>query len=651
MMTQPEVPVNTSQSNLRLLWLPALICAILLLIEIYLLVHDWGAWMRPKAPPSTNPIAWYISGKNTVRQKSVGTLVWQAPTPNLALFRQSEIATTDDSEALLRFSDESELVVEPNSLVILEEAPAQSEHRSRAEHRLQPMRTESSRIVARLVRGSLKRKNSGKTPFFVKLSSAPEAPPVEIKDATGGSVFRVIYRLQGYEIVVESGSVVVDQKSVRAGETLRQGEAPKPPLPKLAPPTLKKPKVNVLPSQSKNWPRNESRHVGWWEWWIPSAAAEVATASPRASALAPTMISIQFSWEATPDAAAYWIQISKIPDFTEVLHEEKVTGLEYQYEMSAPTEKSTLYFRVAGISDQEVVGNYSSVESVEVNPPPKRAERPSLSSQTEPVVHAPKETFPSTKASASTRVDAPTKEPSTSAKADAPIMAPTKTSTGRRPAPTETYTPPVFIESENTLWLSYGVQFRHRTLKSPEPPQSVSGNGLVPTSLTMEYQHAREPGHYFSAGASFDYENGGAKLPPPSDAAFSTSQISAWLTYGQRFNGWKHDSTWHFGVYGSTSTRVSEEGLRFHSKKILLGGPMVALHSDPFTVHSQNGRFTWRVRLAVLAIGTFGADLNASFRLPLPVFSNAFWGLEVGTRQSGVESAEHAGLRVGFELH
>ena len=630
-MTQPEVPVNTSQSNLRLLWLPALVCAILLLIEIYLLVHDWGAWMRPKAPPSTNPIAWYVSGKNTVRQKSVGTLVWQAPIPNLALFRQSEIATTDDSEALLRFSDESELVVEPNSLVILEEAP------SSAEHRLQPMRTGGNRIVARLVRGSLKRKNSGKTPFFVKLSSAPEAPPVEIQDATGGSIFRVIYRLQGYEIVVESGSVVVDQKTVHAGETLQKGEAPK-----LSPPTLKKPKVNVLPAES----RNESTH--WWDWWIPSAAAEAATAPTRASASAgadaPTAISIQFSWEATPDAAAYWIQISKDPNFTEVLHEEKVTDLEYQYKMNAPAEKSTLYFRVAGISNQDVIGNYSSIESVEVNPPPEQAKSPALDLRTE---RAPSPRTEQTKPGA---IQKPKKK--------APLPRPKHRPEPMRATatPTPAYAPPTFIESSDTLWLSYGVQFRHRTLKSSEAPQSVSGNGIVPTSLSVEYQHAREPGRYFSAGASFDYESGGAKLPPPSDTSFSTSQISAWLTYGQRFDGWKHDSTWHFGIYGSTSTRVSEEGLLFHSKKILLGGPMVALHSDPFTVHAspshgQDSHFTWQIRMAALAIGTFGVDLDASCRLSLPLFSNAFWGLEAGTRQSGVESAEHAGLRVGFEFN
>lgn len=585
MMTQPEVPVNTSQSNLQILWIPALLCLLLLMAEIYLLVHDWSSLGRPRSAIQTNPIAIFVSGKKTVRQKPVGTLIWEAPTPNMALYQQSQIATTDDSEAVIRFNDQSELIVEPNSLLILEEAPS-------------GLKTgNDGKIIARLVRGSVKRKNTGAGAFFVKLSTAENAPAIQIQDPSGGSVFRVTYRVEGYEIVVESGSVVVDQKdTIKAGEEMRQGEAPK-----LSAPVLKKPKVNIIRSQS----------MMIWDWLIPSAEAAPSS-----------KISIQFSWEASPDANGYLIQISKDPQFKEILSEKKVSGLEHDFEMEAPAKKSLLYFRVAGVSDKGVTGHFSAVETVEVNP-----------NEVVPVI--------------AKATPTPTLMPVATPAPTPKIVV--------KPSPTpvkhveKEYVPPVFVNTGNTLWVWYGAQFANRKFKASSNPVEVSGSGFVPATLGFEYQHAREPGHYYSVGGSFSYENAKPDLPSPTDTAFSTSQLNLWFTYGQLYGWWKHPQTIHFGPYVSTSKKISSQGLVFHSENTFLIGAMAAIQSDP-AIFKRGGSFAWRAQLAFLAVGTIGVDATAWIRKPLPFLSNAFYGLKANIRQSGVENAMSGAIQIGFEL-
>ncbi len=592
MMTQSEVPVNASQSNLRILWLPAFLAILLLIGEVYLLVHDWGSLARINAAASTERIAVYVSGKKNVRQKSVGTLIWETPVPNMPLYRESEIATTDDSEAVLRFSDESELIVEPNSLLILEEAPSS-------------MKTgNDGRIVARLVRGSVKRKNAGTNPFFVKLSASKEAPAVQIKDTKGDAVFRVIYRLQGYEVVVESGSVVVDDKDpVSAGGKITTGDAPK-----LNAPVLKKPKVQISPPHHSQI---------FWNWLRPEASA------------AENKISIEFSWEPTPDAREYLIQISKNQDFSEIMLEKRVTGLEYNFEMTAPEQKSELYFRVAGISGNDVTGNFSSVERVDVKPDELKAPLPEKQA---PVIAEIKITKPT---------PAPTPKPGAAKPKPTPVP----------PKKEEAYVPPVFVNTGNTTWLWYGVSLDSRKFKSKSNPTETSGSGFVPSQGGFEFQHAREPGHYYSLGGIFSYESEKANLPAPSNNKFSTSSATVWITYGQLFDFWQHSQTLHFGPYFTTSKKILQNGLEFSSENIYLFGAMAAIQSDP-AVFKRDGSFAWRAQLALLAVGSVGVDAQAWLRKPLPFFSKsgAFYGLKGATRQTGVETSYSGTLEIGIEL-
>ena len=148
-----EVKLNSakSQSEFRILWLPTIICLLLIGVEIHLLVTDRYFTGGERSQSLGPPIATYSTGKNQVRKKTQGTLVWETPTEQMPLYGADAIATMEDSEATIVFNDHSELVVEPNSLIILEKAP-------------DGMKTGA--IIARIVKGSIQHKKSGSLPFL-----------------------------------------------------------------------------------------------------------------------------------------------------------------------------------------------------------------------------------------------------------------------------------------------------------------------------------------------------------------------------------------------------------------------------------------------------------------------------------------------------
>ena len=82
------------------------------------------------------------------------------------------------------------------------------------------------------MRGSVKRKNAGPSDLLVKLPG--EAQPVELADPQGGAIFRVVYRSNGIEVVVESGGVKMNGKELKPA-----------PVPKLPSPNLKKPEIEI----------------------------------------------------------------------------------------------------------------------------------------------------------------------------------------------------------------------------------------------------------------------------------------------------------------------------------------------------------------------------------------------------------------------
>jgi len=111
--------MRLERRNWKKLWLPAIFCFLLLLSEIYLFSGN-NFFFRHKHNDPTQ-LAMLVSAQNQVLHKNEGTLVWRNPEEGSALFREDAIATMADSQAVIAFADKSELIVEPNSLVVLED--------------------------------------------------------------------------------------------------------------------------------------------------------------------------------------------------------------------------------------------------------------------------------------------------------------------------------------------------------------------------------------------------------------------------------------------------------------------------------------------------------------------------------------------------
>lgn len=345
-MSQSSAESNTEQGfrskTILGLWLPVFICTVLLCLELYILLNDISSPTLHGRKVQGDPIAIFQNAKNNVQLKSFGTMIWGTPDEGQRLYQGDSIATLQTSEAIVSFSDQSEILVEPESLIIIEEAPkAETPGAER-------------KIVARLMKGSIKRQKSSTTPLFIKF--AQNATPVRFDDSKGDALFRIIHREYGIEVVVESGSVKLDLKqeiaSHQSGKVQNTGGIEVVPLPKLPPPKLKKPKIEIQKSVS-------SFHspIPLSFFFISEAIAEeVAT------------VSVQFEWEPIEGADSYLIQISPTPEFKTIVVEQKTHELGYAFQTKAPENLTTYYFRVAAINTVGDVGEFSSIEKVDIRP-------------------------------------------------------------------------------------------------------------------------------------------------------------------------------------------------------------------------------------------------------------------------------------------
>lgn len=582
----------SSQGDFRILWLPAIFCLLLLSIEIYLLTH-WQFNASSHDAAKGDPIASYVTGKNVVRKKTVGTLIWEPPVSNQALFQEDAIATMDDSEAVVVFKDQSELIVEPNSLVILEEAPAGV------------VPGQPGRIVARLVKGSVKRKGAGPSSLFIKLSRSKDAEPIQIKDGEGHSVFRVMYKLQGYDVVVESGAVAVNGKEVQKS------------APKLKAPKLNKPKIEILEEQVK-----DKKTSSLWDLIFPSAeAAEKKVVGKK--------IRIRFTWEEIPEATEYMIQVSTDRDFSNILAENRVKKPEFPFFFPAPETKSELFFKVAAVGSDGSIGEFSDVEKVEVNPVKKL----------EPVIAQEVEPPPP-----------PVPEPHHPAPSPTPVATPV--------AEQVVAPAPEFVRTEGTknhLWIWYAAQYDWRKFKAASDGSSylTSGTGIVPAKLGLQFQHSKNQEEYFSFGGSYLMEKATPDLPAPSNKAFSVGTFRVWASYGRSFEAFHGFLAYHFGPYVSSSSKVEAiDTSTFGSKTSMLFGVMAAIQNE--ADHAwMNRTLDWRLRLAFLPVGTMGVDADIYLRKVLVYqgwLEGLFCGLELGTRQSSIESSVNGALELGLFL-
>lgn len=416
-------PGSITTSNTRELWLPALICLLLLSGEFYALFQGLTPTSERASLGPAQKIGQLVKTTNTVRYKTAGTLAWSTPQEQQELYEEDTIATLPNSEAILTFFDESELVIEPESLVVLEKAPSQA--------------YESTPIIARLIRGSIVRKKSGKTPFLVKLDSKPETKPIVFKDLEsheGRSIFRIIHREHGIEVIVESGKIQMGDQELTPENTL-------------AAPKLKTPKVKIHRTRKSSWLEKLNREFQW----IPSAHAKAPNESE------PYWVEVDFEWEENTRALAYRIQVSWDADFKDISIDQKIDQAQYTYETEAPKIETNIYFRVAAIDANDHQGPFSSIAEVKIRP--EEAHALYVKRKTEGTLRAKKKT-------------------------DARTYSTTKFKLPEPKGPTKT---------ELKASVSYGAHYQKRTLLQHET------SGFVPSKLTGSFSIYRSHSLSFEA--------------------------------------------------------------------------------------------------------------------------------------------------------
>jgi len=554
-MSQPGLPAkaqsaSSAGSRFRSLWLPALICLLLLVGEVRLLLRDLSVGGTAKHGPTVQ-IATFETGKNEVRQKSGGTILWQPPSPGQSLYQQDSIATMPNSEASVRFADGSELVIEPDSLIVFEEATF-------------PKDGGPAKIMARLVRGSLKRKNAGPSTLLVKLPG--QEAPVELADPHGGAIFRVVYRSNGIEVVVESGGVRMNGKDI----------TPAPPT-KLPSPNLKKPEIEI---------RKIKNETSLWDLIadLGGTTAWAAEATPEQSWL----ISIHFAWETVPGADTYRIQIARDKGFQSVILDKVVKETTFDYQSNLPPEPQTLYMHVAAQDASGALGDYSPLEQIHIQ---------SVSEISREYVAPSPSPSPS-----------PTPSPSPKP-SPTPTPSPTPRPHKKKPHPTISPPKPVVksTESVNHFELAYGILYQSRTFKGSSLPSTVSASGLVPANLQLEFSHVRADGGGYKLGASYTAE---VVEPGSSGAVLQNGKIGvpvvrAWFLFEKAFDGW----TGGVGPYATNSYKFTWSGtsttLTAQSQR-LFGALVDAV--------KETKSLQWRAELGIVGLGGTGADASLTAR-------------------------------------
>jgi hypothetical protein len=104
-----------------------------------------------------------------------------------------------DSTAKVKFMDGAEMIIEPESLVILEKTPAEDTDLYK-------------KIVLKLFHGSLEKKEKGELPFTVEVPGMGAKGRIE--DETGAALFRLASTNEGVSVRVQKGAVRVGDQRV-----------------------------------------------------------------------------------------------------------------------------------------------------------------------------------------------------------------------------------------------------------------------------------------------------------------------------------------------------------------------------------------------------------------------------------------------------
>lgn len=192
-MDGEEKPMDHAESSAQTfpqprLWLEALLCSLLLAVELYVLLYDISG--KTTATGARPVIGQFVAGVNEVLNRPSGTITWHAPEPGSELRRQDALLTMSNASALVRFNDGTEMGIEPDSLVVLEKDTDNFQ-----------------KIVVKLMQGSLAKKKSGGVPLTIDVADQLTGGSTRVEDQSGNSTFRLQTSAEGVSLQVDSGNV------------------------------------------------------------------------------------------------------------------------------------------------------------------------------------------------------------------------------------------------------------------------------------------------------------------------------------------------------------------------------------------------------------------------------------------------------------
>jgi len=619
---------ETSEERPRL-WRPALICLLLLLLEIYALLHDFEA--ADVLPRLGRPvIARFISSENEVRSKSVGTILWRVPVPGADLRTLDTVLTMPASRAQIEFDDGTQLAVEPDSLVVLDKTRADDAERFQ-------------KIVVNLKQGSLSRKvMAGRKaiPLAVNVANTvieDEAGDSEFKIRTDGGKLTVAVSKgsvkllndekttevkQDQAAVLESGGNValVSAAEVEPSPTPEPTPEPTPsptpePKRKLDPPKMRKPKVRVRIRTSQNATlqtdsvllastidqfkllgllasrvehENENGFaIGNAE--KSSVAGVKAKTSPKKQNFQTVFIDLE--WDQVKSAAKYRLQISEEDDFSTLLLDKVIKGTAFDYQTIQNENKRKLYFRVASIDADGDQGGFSDSELVEIDAVKVQLAQDSLGPR----------------------------DPSD-------------------PTPDE-----VASRDRWRVNLGVGAAYHFRTFKRTDVELLAEGSGFIPALVQVEVTKQKESGFEWRAGLWALLEKA---EPTDSRLKKSTHSVLLWRTwFGAGFE------RWGVGAYASSSTKFELVARVVTSEPFMLIGATGWYQSNPNDLQWLH----WRGQLGLVVAGGMGADVNFTFKKPIAraksrlIDYRGFYGeLEPFGRFMNIETSYGGAIKIGY---
>jgi hypothetical protein len=286
-VVNPSISTNPERAKrslpARAAWRPWVTWALLLGLaaETYLLLRDLSPDRSPAsaAAATSAPLIGELAGlRSSVKIQNEGEIVWEDARASQPLYRRQSLLTPAGGRADVAFLDGTGLMVDENSLIVLEKTPADDS-------------AEYTHIIIKLLRGTLHKSSPRKSSDLLRRLGGPAGRTPEIEIDAGDSRIEVLPSTElsvtaspeaqgGARLVVRAGEAKIGALAVHPGEEalLPASGSNRAPVARKLPFNLLSPKIGQTIESG-----GESRPVRF-RW---NASREVAAGQPQEVEVSP----------------------------------------------------------------------------------------------------------------------------------------------------------------------------------------------------------------------------------------------------------------------------------------------------------------------------------------------------------------------------